>query len=95
MMVHDGVYDGVYDGVNDVMRQILESLSTPKSTPELLDKLGYPRRTRNYDNAMRDLLETRLIEMTIPDKPRSKNQKYRLTEKGRIWLTRDSDDEAI
>lgn len=27
-----------------------------------------------------------LIEMTIPDKPRSSKQKYRLTEKGRRWL---------
>ena len=27
-----------------------------------------------------------LLEMTIPDKPRSSKQKYRLTEKGRIVL---------
>ena len=27
-----------------------------------------------------------LLEMTLPDKPTSRLQKYRLTEKGRAWL---------
>ncbi|NLE61541.1 MAG: hypothetical protein GX616_24580 [Planctomycetes bacterium] len=31
-------------------------------------------------------LKAQLIEMTIPDKPRSSKQRYRLTEKGRAWL---------
>jgi hypothetical protein len=30
-----------------------------------------------------------MIEMTIPDKPRSSLQKHRLTEKGRAWLAEE------
>lgn len=35
---------------------------------------------------LRPALDAGLIEMTIPDKPRSSKQKYRLTDKGRQAL---------
>jgi predicted transcriptional regulator len=36
------------------------------------------------ENYQQKALKLELIEMTIPDKPNSKNQKYRLTAKGRV-----------
>ena len=85
--VHDGVYDGVYDGsLNRTEQSILACLKIPQATPEIIARLGYPRRTRNYGTAMNRLLSLRFIEMTIPSKPRSKSQKYRLTQKGHAFL---------
>ena len=40
-------------------------------------------RTKFRDQVLNPLLESELLKMTIPDKPTSPNQKYRLTEKGR------------
>lgn len=34
-------------------------------------------------NYLQPLLDAGWLEMTVPDKPRSSKQKYRLTEKGR------------
>ena len=38
------------------------------------------------DRYLEPTLEAGLVEMTIPDKPRSRLQKYRLTDKGRATL---------
>ena len=36
-------------------------------------------------------LEAGLVEMTLPDKPRSSKQRYRLTDTGRHWLTANNE----
>lgn len=59
---------------------------TPKNAPQLLEYLGYQGRTGNFKNALARLLSGGFLEMTIHDKPRSRLQKYRLTEKGGAWL---------
>jgi predicted HTH transcriptional regulator len=43
-------------------------------------------RTKFRDQVLRPLLNAGLLEMTIPEKPQSSRQKYRLTEKGKIHL---------
>ena len=50
----------------------------------LLRALGYLSRTRNFRTWLDRLLKEDLLEMTDPDRPRSPNQKYRLTDKGRV-----------
>jgi ATP-dependent DNA helicase RecG len=43
-------------------------------------------RTKFRNQVLNPLIQEGLIEMTIPDKPTSSNQKYRLTEKGKKWV---------
>jgi hypothetical protein len=38
------------------------------------------------ENYLAPALRESLIEYTIPDKPNSSLQKYRLTDKGRAWI---------
>ena len=51
----------------------------------LLPLLGYTRPTGNYKKALEKLMMIGWIEMTIPDKPNSRLQKYKITEKGRKY----------
>lgn len=53
---------------------------------DLMAVAGRSNRTKFRDQVLNPMLESGLIEMTIPDKPTSRLQKYRLTEKGRAWL---------
>lgn len=47
---------------------------------------GRSNRTKFRNQVLKPLLSSELIEMTVPDKPRSSKKKYRLTEKGRSKL---------
>jgi len=61
--------------------------NTPLGTQELLVHLGYKTRTGNFKKALASLEnELNFIEKTLPDAVQSKNQKYRLTEKGKHML---------
>ena len=50
---------------------------------ELLTAAGYARRTGDFRKRLARLLHADLLETTVPDRPRSPLQKYRLTPKGR------------
>ncbi|NTW88967.1 MAG: hypothetical protein HGB26_07580 [Desulfobulbaceae bacterium] len=43
---------------------------------------GYSSRSGNFKRSQEKLLAAGFIEMTFPERPRSKNQRYRLTERG-------------
>jgi ATP-dependent DNA helicase RecG len=49
-------------------------------------EVGRTNRTKFRDQVLNPLIKNKLVEMTIPDKPRSSKQKYRLTDKGREVL---------
>jgi len=73
-------------GLSGDQVEILRNCLTDKAIRELMAIVGRSNRTKFRDQVLKPLLEAGLIEMTIPDKPRSSKQKYRLTEKGQETL---------
>ncbi|MDA3917249.1 MAG: putative DNA binding domain-containing protein [Deltaproteobacteria bacterium] len=79
---YDEVHDEVHDNLTKTEFQILNHCEYSHSTPELLKLLGYKSITGNYRTALSNLLSKGYLERTIPERPRSKNQKYKTTQKG-------------
>ena len=55
----------------------------------LQSALGLSDRKSFRERYLKPALDGGLIEMTIPDKPNSRLQKYRLTDKGHHWLAQN------
>jgi predicted HTH transcriptional regulator len=69
-----------------VQRLLLALKDGDKSSGALPSILGIKHRPTFRDNYLHPALDADLIEMTIPEKPSSSKQKYRLTDKGRAVL---------
>ena len=65
---------------------LLLALRAEMSREALQSTLGLHDRKSFRERYLSPALADGLIEMTIPDKPNSRLQKYRLTDKGREWL---------
>ncbi len=72
-----------------VVRLLIQLETGEKSSGELRECLNLSHRPTFRQNYLRPALENGVIEYTIPDKPNSRLQKYRLTRKGRELLTTD------
>jgi ATP-dependent DNA helicase RecG len=68
------------------VRLLVELKNTPLSSGELRDRLKLSHRPTFRQNYLHPALEEGFVELTIPDKPNSSRQKYRLTAKGRDYL---------
>ena len=69
------------------------SAEQPATGRELLLASGYSSRTGNFKRAIERHRAMNLLELTIPDKPRSGKQRYRLTPTGRRVLTGLADED--
>jgi ATP-dependent DNA helicase RecG len=72
--------------VTPEVRKLLPFCTTPKSRQELQSKLGLKDDDHFRKAYILPSLDAGFIEMTIPGKPTSRLQKYRLTRKGMDWL---------
>ncbi|MGC8492717.1 MAG: Fic family protein [Syntrophobacteraceae bacterium] len=71
--------------------ELLRAIQGEMGREALQSALGLSDRKSFRERYLKPALAEGLIEMTIPDKPNSRLQKYRLTEKGSQWLAMDKD----
>jgi len=72
----------------DDIQQILSQCNIPQGATDLMMVLTWTNRTKFRNKYLNFLIGEGLLEMTIPDKPQSSLQRYRLTAKGKEWLDR-------
>ena len=71
---------------NYIIRLLLLLNVNEKSAKELRSALNLSHRATFRQNYLHPALEKGYIEYTIPEKPGSRLQKYRLTEKGKTFI---------
>lgn len=73
---------------------LLEACATGDATSaELRRASGYASRTGTFRQRLDRLVQNSLLELTVPERPRSRSQRYRLTAKGRAALALSAKDD--
>ena len=65
-------------------KEIIKNAEEPRPLSYLMELVGYKNRGDFSNNHLRPLIDDGLLEMTVPDSPTSPEQRYFLTEKGRL-----------
>lgn len=81
--IHDDTKNPKYIILEELEMRILWVIEGEMSRDDLMEKLELSGRDNFVKNYLNPAQENKWIEMTLPDKPTSKNQKYRLTRKGK------------
>ena len=70
-----------------VFLKVLVFCEKPQSRLAILETLKLYNNSRNLDNYIKPLIEVGWLNLTIPNKPTSKNQRYYTTELGKKLLS--------
>ena len=73
--------------------EILDQCRKEQTLIELMTMTGRSDRTKFRNQVLTPLMKEGLIEMTIPDKPRSSKQRYRITPLGREVLQQEQEEQ--
>ena len=82
-----GVIEPPAPEVTPEVARLLRIEGGPFSRQELQEQLGLKDDEHFRKAYLLPALQGGYIEMTVPDRPTSRLQKYRVTSKGRAWLT--------
>ena len=84
--VYESVQESVYENIlttchkellTKSQKDIINFCSVPRTAQEILDRLGLSHHSANRRRHIMTLVKMGLLEMTIPNNPKDKNQKYR------------------
>lgn len=78
--------DHVTPHVTPHVQELLSAICSAQSRTEIMATLGLKDRMHFAKEYLQPALKADLIEMTIPDKPKSVKQKYRLTAAGKVLV---------
>jgi ATP-dependent DNA helicase RecG len=85
---HDEAHEELSAAEVSVLRFVADR---SRNRREIGERLGLKIRSGHFYKALETLRNLGLIELTISDKPQSRNQRIRITGQGRAWL--DSQDQ--
>ncbi|MCD8397651.1 MAG: hypothetical protein LUD12_10830 [Lachnospiraceae bacterium] len=71
--IHETTHDARYEAQ---VQKLLDFCSEPRSRSEMQEYLGLTNRSYFSKGYIMPLVNSGKLKMTIPDKPRSRNQKY-------------------
>ena len=83
--IHDSEHDSEHDGAQDAARsrttdatqeRLVAFCNVERTRQEILDYLGLASRRYLLEKYLKPLLQSGRLQMTLPDKPQSKYQKY-------------------
>ncbi len=80
--------------VTGEVQKFLKILHTPMNRSEAQIFLNLKGQANFRDRYLKPALDLELVEMTIPDKPRSSKQKYRLTDKEKEWVKQNQPEKS-
>ncbi len=84
-------FSGKHGDLTEEQRVVLQACILESGITKLMEVVGRTNRTKFREAFLNPLLTMGLLKMTIPDKPQSSNQKYRLTNKGVVYCREESD----
>jgi hypothetical protein len=71
---------------SDHSMKVLKYCLMPKTRKSILKEIGLSNQTKNYKKHIEPLITKEQLQMTIPDNPKNRNQKYITTQKGKEKL---------
>ena len=89
---HDTDHDQQYIFIEELPKRLIWVLEGEKSRNELMGILQLKHNPTFRENYIEPAMVKGWIEMTIPDKPQSKKQRYRLTQAGALEKEKIADD---